>query len=200
MTSAQSGGGAVYRGYSQAALDAQYDQRSLVPDISSYMARWREWSHEAREHYAKHHGSQALDIAYGSGDSERLDLFAADSPTGLVVFLHGGAWRMLTKEESVYPAPALIRRNVSFAAVDFAPLPNVSIEVQAKQCRASIAWLYKNAVAAGSHNMVLVGHSSGAHHAALLATTDWCEEGLPPDLVKAAMLISGIYDLEPGTA
>lgn len=45
--------------------------------------------------------------------------------------------------------------------------------------------------------MLVSGHSSGAHLAAVLLTVDWREHGLPPDLIKAALLSSGIYDLGP---
>lgn len=183
----------VYRDYDQASLDAQYDQRTLVADLSPYLQRWRDDSAAAHAQLER-----STDIAYGPGATERLDLFLAPRPRGLVVYLHGGAWRMLGKAESAYPAPALIANGLSFAALDFSLVPAVSLRVQAQQCRDAVAWLYRNAQAAGANNLCLLGHSSGAHLAALLASTDWQAEcGLPEDVVKTAVLVSGLYDLEP---
>ncbi|XP_068007422.1 kynurenine formamidase isoform X4 [Melanerpes formicivorus] len=42
----------------------------------------------------------------------------------------------------------------------------------------------------------LCGHSAGAHLAAMVLSTDWTEYGVVPD-IKGAVLVSGVYDLEP---
>ncbi|XP_057265625.1 kynurenine formamidase isoform X2 [Pezoporus wallicus] len=42
----------------------------------------------------------------------------------------------------------------------------------------------------------LCGHSAGAHLAAMVLATDWTEYGVVPD-IKGAVLVSGVYDLEP---
>jgi len=68
------------------------------------------------------------------------------------------------------------------------------------QVRAAVAWLYRHAdQIGGDRNRIFVsGHSSGAHLAAAVATTDWkARFGLPQDVVKGALCCSGIYDLEP---
>ena len=39
------------------------------------------------------------------------------------------------------------------------------------------------------------GHSSGAHLAGCVLLTDWAARGLPDDVIKGALLISGMYDL-----
>ena len=50
------------------------------------------------------------------------------------------------------------------------------------------------ATATGSY---ISAHSSGSHLAACVLTDGWREEGLPPDFCKGALLLSGMYDLEP---
>ena len=69
----------------------------------------------------------------------------------------------------------------------------------AAQVRRAIAWVYRNAASFGGDRdrLYLTGHSSGAHLGGCMVTTDWREEGLPPDLIKGALLCSGMYDLTP---
>jgi len=184
----------VYLNYSQAELDAQYDQRTLVPDISTYLQRWTQHSAQARD--AAH--ELRADLRYGDSASETLDLFVAKQARGLVVFLHGGAWRMLSKAESAYPAPLFLNAGFSFAALDFGLVPTVTLREQVKQCQRALSWLYQHAQRAGAHHIVVAGHSSGAHLAAMLATTDWgSHANIKEPLVHAALLLSGCYDLEP---
>jgi arylformamidase len=70
----------------------------------------------------------------------------------------------------------------------------------AEQVRRAVAWVYKNAASFGGdpNRVYLSGHSSGAHLAGVTLVTDWAKDfGLPADIVKGALLISGMYDLKP---
>jgi arylformamidase len=75
-----------------------------------------------------------------------------------------------------------------------------SLMPMADQVRRAVAWVYKNAASFGAdpNRLYLSGHSSGAHLAGVVLVTDWQKDfGLPPDLVKGAVLMSGMYDLKP---
>jgi arylformamidase len=65
-------------------------------------------------------------------------------------------------------------------------------------CRA-LAFIHREARAfsADPDRILLSGHSSGAHLAAVLLTVDWTTYGLPVNLVKGAVLVAGLYDMEP---
>jgi arylformamidase len=65
--------------------------------------------------------------------------------------------------------------------------------------RRGIAWVVRNAESFGgdSGRIYLSGHSSGSHLAACVLTRGWREENLPPDVIKGAVLLSGMYDLKP---
>jgi arylformamidase len=67
------------------------------------------------------------------------------------------------------------------------------------QVRRAVAWVHQNArqIGAGPDQIFLSGHSSGAHLGGCLVTTDWLELGLPADVLKGAVLVSGMYDLRP---
>jgi len=69
----------------------------------------------------------------------------------------------------------------------------------ADQVRRAVAWVHKNSRRFGGNpNRIFVaGHSSGAHLAATVLTTDWRRTfNLPDNFVKGGMCISGLYDLK----
>lgn len=95
---------AVYRDFDQAALDAQYDNSARVPAALEFIARWSEMSAAVRAHRPAH-----LDVAYGPGIAERLDVFpAAAAGAPLLLFFHGGYWKMLGKNDLAFLADAFV--------------------------------------------------------------------------------------------
>jgi len=187
----------VYKNYAQTELDRQYDQRTLVPDITDYAARWVEASEEARRNLAVE-----MDVAYGSDCGQFMDIFGVDgADRPIALFLHGGAWRpVLAKDQSAQAAPAFVGQGALFVAADFCAAPEFTLDEIVAQCADAIAFLYRNADRFGGDRdrMYVIGHSSGAHLAAMLATMDWdAGYGLPADLIKGLVAVSGVYDLEP---
>jgi arylformamidase len=70
----------------------------------------------------------------------------------------------------------------------------------ARQVRSAVAWVYNNAQKFGGdkNRLYVTGHSSGGHLTSTIVTCDWGKDfGLPKDIVKGAMLASGMYDLKP---
>src|SRR5439155_102545 len=93
-------------------------------------------------------------------------------------------------------------RGARCAILDFANIDDVggNLMAMARQVRAGTAWVYNNAAKFGgnSSRLYVCGHSSGGHLAGIVATTDWPKDfGLPQDVVKGALLASGMYDLKP---
>jgi arylformamidase len=185
-----------WQSYAQAELDANYDQTTIVPDNGPYKERKRLESAAARSAL-----ESELDVPYGAGESERLDVFpAATDGSPVQLFIHGGAWKGGDKSEVSYPALPFHAAGSAFVAVGFDAVPAVTLETQVRQCRDAVKWLYGNAERFGidRERIHVSGHSSGAHVAAMVAVTDWPRlAGLPADLVKGAAPISGMFDLEP---
>jgi arylformamidase len=186
----------VFLDYDQAELDRQYDQRAWAPNAIELINRYAADSAAVRKRIGE---PETYD--YGDTRAESLDLYRTHRANAPIhVFIHGGAWRLLSARDSAFPAEIFVRAGAHYVALGFALLPAVALDRMVDQVRSAIAWLYRYANQfGGDPNRIFVsGHSSGAHLAAAVATTDWqARFGLPQDVVKGALCCSGIYDLEP---
>lgn len=189
-------GPSVFRGYDRAGLDREYDNRAKVADSTEWLARYARESERAR---AELRGR--LDVPYGGHPGERLDIFPAPGPgpAPVHVFIHGGYWHRLDKADFSFVARALVPAGAATVVINYALIPTVDMDELVRQCRASIAWVWRNAASFnGDPGRIFVsGHSAGGHLVAMLAATDWGAFGAPADVLKGGCGISGLYDLEP---
>lgn len=179
-------GAPVYRNLSQAELDRQYDQRTIVPDAPSHIARWQDWSAQTRALRPPKR------IAYGDHKDEAMDLFEGDPDGPVHAFVHGGAWRTTTASDVSFVVDGLGHDGATVAVLDFSAAPDAGIAQMADQVRR--AFLALTGLTNGP--VTLTAHSSGAHLASLLLKKSWQSKQhakRPAGLV----LISGPYDLEP---
>ena len=185
------------RAHDTAWLDAQYNNRARVPDHPDVLKRWATDSARVRTAHPKH-----LDLRYGSGPKETLDLYPATaSGTPVLVFIHGGWWRALDKADHAFVVPAFTAAGAMVVVPNYALCPAVTIDEIALQMAAALAWTWRNAARYGGDpgRIVVAGHSAGGHLAAMLLCCHWplVAAGLPRGLVTRAMAISGVFDLEP---
>lgn len=178
-------------------LNAQYDNRARVADHARHLARWPEASALARAH-----GDCRLDLRYGDGPSETLDLFLpAQSGAPVLVYLHGGYWRALDKSDFSFVAPAFTQAGALVVVPNYALCPAVSVEDITWQMVRALRWVWQEAARHGGdpQRIAVVGHSAGGHLAAMMLSCRWkqVDESLPAQLVGGAMSISGLFDLEP---
>jgi arylformamidase len=148
-----------------------------------------------------------LDVRYGDDPSERLDLFLPHHrgnprrPAPVLVYIHGGYWRTLDKRSQCFVAPALAEAGALVVLPDYALCPAVSIEHIVLQMVQALTWVWRNAARFGGEpsRIVVAGHSAGGHLAAMMLQCRWHQVAgdLPPSLVRSALSISGLYDLEP---
>ncbi|HEX2543185.1 MAG TPA: alpha/beta hydrolase [Caldimonas sp.] len=182
---------------SPAWFDAQYNNRARIPDHPSLLARWSDTSAAARERMAC-----VLDVAYGEAPSERLDVFpATSSGAPVLVYIHGGYWRALDKRDQSFVAPPLVEAGAMVVLPNHALCPAVTLPALVLQLVAAVAWVHRHARDYGGdpERIVVAGHSAGGHLAALLLCCEWRQVGdeLPPDLLRGALSVSGVFDLEP---
>jgi arylformamidase len=138
---------------------------------------------------------------YGARPREALDIYAPEGARAapVMVFIPGGGWQHLSKDEAGIAAPAFVAAGMVYVALDMTPLPDGSLAALLNQARRAIKWLHAHVAAHGGDpaRLNLCGHGSGAHVAAMLAGSNWRGDGLPRDVIKSALLVSGLYDLEP---
>lgn len=178
--------------------ERQYNNRANVPEHPELLAEWAELS-MAWETAAPR---KALDLAYGDSESERLDLFfsgVADAPVHM--YIHGGYWQANTRKSSSFVARPLVEAGAHVAVVDYALCPAVTIDEIGRQIRAALAWLWREAERFGGDpdHITVSGHSCGGQLVGMAMATDWpgFADGLPADLVKGGVSISGVFDLVP---
>jgi arylformamidase len=181
----------------QKALDDAYDQSVYAPNDAQIRKR-----RIANSQLVRQRLGEPKRFAYGSTPIEGLDVFTAAKPNAPVqVFVHGGAWRVGLAKEHCYAAELYVNAGAHFVVLDFINVDQAGGDLMpmAEQVRRAIAWVGKNAASFGGdpNRIYLSGHSSGAHLAGTALVTDWATFGAPPDIIKGAVLCSGLYDLKP---
>ena len=145
-------------------------------------------------------------IRTGADPRQSVDVYAAPaSPAApghaarppLAVFIHGGGWRHGDKR-MVAAKPEWFRdHGWAFASIDYRLLPDAPVEDQARDVAAAIHALRAQAARLGfdGDRILLIGHSAGAHLAALVSTDEqWLGADLPA--IRATVLLDGAgYDV-----
>ena len=183
----------VFLDYDQAALDRAYDQTAWAPNMQEVLQRRAGASAAVRARLAPR------SFAYGATEVERLDVYPTTRPSApIMVFLHGGAWRGGDARAQAYAAETFTQAGAHWVVPEFATVMDVGLDGMVAQVRRAVAWVAQHAASfAGDPGRIYVGgHSSGGHLAANVLVTDWVGEfGLPPDIVKGGLCVSGMYDL-----
>lgn len=125
---------------------------------------------------------------------------AQSSP--LVVFVHGGAWnagdkRNATGQEKI---DHFLAQGYAFASLNYRLIPSCTVEEQAQDVASALAFLLAHTGDLGfdPSRVVLMGHSAGAHLAALVGTDMryLAAVGLGPDALRGIVLLDGAaYDV-----
>lgn len=188
---------AAWTGMNAEELDRQYNARATVADVDVFLKAYRDASTPMYTQLPC-----VRDVAYGPSPDERLDLFPVpgQAKAPLFVFVHGGYWRALAKEDSVFMAQSFTACGIAVASLNYGLSPQVRLEEIVAQCRRGLAWLYHHGGAHGLDvdRIVVGGSSAGGHLGAMLLAPGWqAEHGLPPQVVRGGALVSGLFDLAP---
>jgi arylformamidase len=184
----------LYREFAtQEEVDAVYNPSATAPDAERLIEGWVKRSAAARD---KLRG--LLGVRFGPTREEYCNLFPAGDGAPLHLFIHGGYWRRFSARDHDFLACPLVAAGITTAVMNYALCPKVSLDEIVRQTRAAIAWAFTHAreLGADPQRLTISGHSAGAHLVAMALATDWPGDyDLPPDLIKGAVAISGVYDL-----
>lgn len=190
-------GATVWLDMDQQALDDAYDQSVYAPNQKDIQTRRNVNSRRVRESLPPRR------VSYGPSEIEKLDIYRATTDKAPVnIFIHGGAWRGGMATEYAGPAEMMVKAGAHYVVLDFINVIEAGGELMPmiEQIRRGIAWVAKNTGNFGgdARRIFVSGHSSGAHLGGVVTMTDWQKDhGLPADIVKGALLCSGMYDLKP---
>ena len=181
-------------------FDRQYNNRANIPEHPQILRYWAEASAQARRRAP----GTRLDLCYGSGPGEEVDVFGARRPGSaapVLVWIHGGYWRALSKADHSFIAPPFVKAGAVVVVPDYALAPAVSVEHIVLQTARALAWTWRHATRFGGDpsRIVVGGHSAGGHLAAMMLACHWTSlaHDLPADVVRTAFSLSGVFDLEP---
>jgi arylformamidase len=190
----------VWMGMDQTELDNAYDQAVYAPNQPLVHAR-----RDTANARAKARLGAPLRFQYGASEIESVDVYRTKkNPDNapINIYVHGGAWRNGRSANFAFLSEMIVDAGAHSVIADFNNIDDVggNLMTMAKQVRAAVAWVYNNAQKFGGdkNRLYVTGHSSGGHLASTIVTCDWGKDfGLPKDIVKGAMLASGMYDLKP---
>ncbi len=134
-------------------------------------------------------------LRYGDLPRQQIDYFAAPDSSaqkGLLVFIHGGYWQELSKDESAFLAPAWHAAGFAHAVMGYTLAPQASVRQIVHECVSAVTHLREQAKTLGfdASRIVVAGSSAGGYLAAAVAAhTELKIRGIVP--------ISGVFDLRP---
>ena len=188
----------VFMDYDQVELDAAYDQTYYEPLIGQIAERLASNSEATRARIG-----MPRRVAYGPTEIEKLDIYRSNrSKAPIFVFIHGGNWLVGAAKDYGYAAEMFINVGAHYVALDFIAIKDAGgdLGVMAAQVRRGIAWVHRNAANFGGDpdRIYIGGHSSGGHLCGVALVTDWQREfGLPGNIVKGGLCMSGMYEMAP---
>lgn len=174
----------VWDTLSQAERDAAYNNNAAVKDSAAWV--------EARDKAAPLFRAATpahLDIPYGSGARQKLDIYPGKPGAPCLVFIHGGYWQRNTREVFAHYAEGLLAHGWSVAMPSYTLAPEARLGAIVAEMGAALDLIAKDGALYGLTGPVVVsGWSAGAQLAVMQ---------LDHPAVAAGLAISGVYELAP---
>lgn len=149
------------------------------------------------------------DMAYAEPKSERqsLDVYAPSEGQNhpIVLWIHGGGWRQGNKTAVQRKPQAFVERGYIFVSTNYRFVPQVNLKEMTGDIAKALRWTHDHAKEFGGNpdSIFIMGHSAGAHLAALVCTDDRFlkSEGLPLSIIKGCVPVdTAAYDVVKRTA
>lgn len=145
------------------------------------------------------------DLAYGDDPRQQLDLYrpeAGGAHAPVILFIHGGYWSSGERQDYRFVGETLAKAGYLTAVMSYRLYPDVVFPAFIEDAASAVAWLKQHAVEFGgdAEELFLVGHSSGAHSAVMLALDPSylrAVGGEPRRWLSGVVGLSGPYDFLP---
>lgn len=180
---------------SDETLNQQFMPRIAVPDHEKWLAEDLARSAEIRRSL-----QGRLDISYAPGPRQVLDVFPATKPGApILIWIHGGYWRALSKDHYTNIVPPVLAAGAAVVLVGYDLCPTVTMAQLLAETRAALDWVRGHAadMRGDPDRLILAGNSAGAHICAMALQYDGPDKSDAREAIRAAALITGIYDLTP---
>lgn len=144
------------------------------------------------------------DIPYAEPKNQRQTLDVYAPPQGdnhpVVVWIHGGGWRRGDKANVQYKPQAFTQRGFVFVSTNYRFIPQVTVQDMARDIARAIRWVHDHARQYGGdpQSVYVMGHSAGAHLAALVCTDERYlkEQGLSLSILRGCVPVdAAVYDI-----
>lgn len=178
-------------------LEAQYNPRASVPDFQQHFDSYVSKSAATREAIGGEY-----DLRYGAGPLQTYDLHRPKTPkagTPLVVVIHGGYWRGLDKNTMTFALPPYLERGAVVVNLNYDLCPQVTLDAIVREMQEALVHVAGKAAEWGADpaKIHVIGHSAGAHLAAMMVAAPWpADLGKQPSVASLG-LVSGVFSLAP---
>lgn len=172
----------------QEEIDLEYENGAFIPNADALREAW---SKDAARFRDAHPG--LLDQSYGSHRREAFDLFhPVGDPKGLMVFIHGGYWKALSKSDWSHLAEGALLRGWAVAMIGYPLAPEWRISEITRSVASGIAAAAREV----DGPIAITGHSAGGHLTARMAMPGVLEADVVARVTRATP-ISPLSDLRP---
>lgn len=175
----------AWRSMDRATLDAAYNNSAAVTGSADIVGGWERRSAELRQMIPGR-----FELPYGPGERQKVDILSAGARTPTLAFFPGGYWQSRSKDTFTFVAEGPLAAGISVAIIGYTLAPEATMDDMVREASTALAFLRHTLPDHGlsADGLVLSGWSAGAQLAAMVADRPG---------VRASLLISGLYDLEP---
>ncbi|HWE02750.1 MAG TPA: alpha/beta hydrolase [Tepidisphaeraceae bacterium] len=147
---------------------------------------------------------RTTNIAYGDQPRQTLDVYrpkGAAPDARVVIFFYGGDWQTGKKADYRFAAAALAGRGFFVVLPDYRLYPQAMFPAFVQDGARVVRWAHDNVSRFGGdpNYLYLMGHSAGAHIAALLTLDGHYlkDVGLNTNVIRATAALAGPYCFDP---
>jgi arylformamidase len=172
-------------------MEQNFSPRYAVPEIADHLEDFAARAAETRRFY-----DMQRNIAYGEHPREVYDVFPGIIGGPMHIFIHGGYWRALSKDDHSFVAAPFNGAGATVVMMNYPLCPEVTLSSLSASVMNGVAHAISHVESYGASpdRIHVSGHSAGGHLTAMAAAHDWTAHGLPANAIKTAAPLSGIFD------